>query len=188
MKRNTMSTTKGVLKASHSVASQANLCCLVLLGTFLLAASIIGASDAIALTNISINEKAIKEVMNGTRTEVNASWWGFNEADSTDALQAAIRSKAKKIFVPNMGKPWVVKPIFLESNQEIIFEKGVVVTAKQGAFLGKTDSLFTLTNKRNINLKGYGAEFMMQKQDYTQRPYEKAEWRHCISIARVWQN
>ena len=183
-----MSTTKDVFKASHSVASHANLCCLVLLGTFLLVVAIIGVSDAIALTSISINEKAIKEVMNGTRTEANASWWGFNEADSTDALQAAIRSKAKKIFVPNMGKPWVVKPIFLESNQEIIFEKGVVVTAKQGAFLGKTDSLFTLTNKRNINLKGYGAEFMMQKQDYTQRPYEKAEWRHCISIARVWQN
>jgi hypothetical protein len=70
----------------------------------------------------------------------------------------------------------------LESDKEIIFEKGVVVSAKPGAFLGKTESLFSVRNKKNISLIGYGAEFIMRKQDYIQPPYEKGEWRHCITI------
>lgn len=146
-------------------------------------ATIILPPNIMALTDPSFNEKAVSEVMNGTRTEANASWWGFNELDSTKALQAAISSKAKKIIVPNMGKPWVVSPIILESDKEIIFEKGVIIAAKPGAFRGATAALFRAINKRNISLNGYGAEFLMRKQDYIKPPYEKAEWRHCITIA-----
>ncbi len=129
-----------------------------------------------------LNEIAIKDVMNGTRTEANASWWGFDESDSTTALQAAIRSKAKKIIIPNMGRPWIVNPIFLESDKEVVFEKGVIIAAKPGSFLGKTDSLFTINNKKNITITGYGAQFVMRKQDYVHAPYVKAEWRNCINI------
>jgi hypothetical protein len=155
-----------------------------LLVAFLLCytATIIFTPHVIALTIYPINKAAVKEVMNGTRTEANASWWGFNETDATYALQEAIRSKANKIIVPDMGKPWVVEPIFLESDKEIIFEKGVVIAAKPGAFRGRTASLFKSINKRNISLKGYGAKFIMRKQDYIQPPYEKAEWRHCIAL------
>jgi hypothetical protein len=132
--------------------------------------------------NYSYDSKSIQEVMDGTRTEANAAWWGFNEIDSTNALQRAIKSKATKIVVPNTGKPWVVEPIVLESNKEITFEEGVVIEAKTGSFLKKTDALFRAVNKKNIILNGYGAEFIMRKQDYTHPPYEKSEWRHCISI------
>lgn len=134
------------------------------------------------MDNPAANEKAIEEVINGKRTEANAAWWGFKVVDSTAALQAAIRSKAKKIIVPNMGKPWVVETIWLESDKEIVFEKGTVIAAKPGAFRGRTDALIRAVNKNDITIHGYGAEFIMRKQDYMKPPYEKAEWRHCISI------
>ena len=129
-----------------------------------------------------VNPKAVEEVLAGTRTTASAAWWGFDEEDATEALQAAIRSGAGKLIVPNMGKPWNVEPIQLESNQEIIFDKGVVIAARKGKFQGRGDSLFTARDKENIILCGYGAELVMRKQDYRKPPYEKAEWRMCLSL------
>jgi polygalacturonase len=131
---------------------------------------------------VKADPAAVKEVLAGKRTEANAAWWGFNEKDSTDGLQAAIRSGAKRLIVPHMGKPWVVRPIKLESNQEIVFEKGVRILAKRGEFKGKGDCLFEARMKENITLRGPGAEFVMWKQDYRKPPYEKAEWRMCLSF------
>jgi hypothetical protein len=129
------------------------------------------------------NEKAIEEVKQGKRKVAYASWWGFDPEDATEALQAAIDSGAPKVVVENMGRPWIVsRTINLRSNQEIVFEKGVVVEAKKGAFLGKGDCLFLAALQRNITIIGYGAVLRMRKLDYTQPPYEKAEWRHALSI------
>jgi hypothetical protein len=129
------------------------------------------------------NEKAIEEVKQGKRKVAYASWWGFDPKDATEALQAAIDSGAPKVVVENMGRPWIVsRTINLRSNQEIVFEKGVIVEAKKGAFLGKGDCLFLAALQRNITIIGYGAVLRMRKLDYTQPPYEKAEWRHALSI------
>jgi len=129
------------------------------------------------------NEKAIEEVKQGKRKVAYASWWGFDPEDATEALQAAIDSGAPKVVVENMGRPWIVsRTINLRSNQEIVFEKGVIVEAKKGAFLGKGDCLFLAALQRNITIIGYGAVLRMRKLDYTQPPYEKAEWRHALSI------
>lgn len=129
------------------------------------------------------NEQAIEEVKQGKRKVAYASWWGFNPEDATEALQAAINSGAQKIIVDNTGSPWVIgRTINLRSDQEITFEKGVVVEAKQGAFLGRGDCLFLASLQRNITLIGYGAVLRMRKLDYTKPPYEKAEWRHVLSI------
>jgi hypothetical protein len=129
------------------------------------------------------NEKAIEEVKQGKRKVAYASWWGFDSEDATEALQAAIDSGAPKVVVENMGRPWIVsRTINLRSNQEIVFEKGVIVEAKKGAFLGKGDCLFLAALQRNITIIGYGAVLRMRKLDYTQPPYEKAEWRHALSI------
>jgi hypothetical protein len=129
------------------------------------------------------NEKAIEEVKQGKRKVAYASWWGFDPEDATEALQAAIDSGALKVVVENMGRPWIVsRTINLRSNQEIVFEKGVIVEAKKGAFLGKGDCLFLAALQRNITIIGYGAVLRMRKLDYTQPPYEKAEWRHALSI------
>jgi len=128
------------------------------------------------------NPSAVREVLAHQGDTANAAWWGFNEENATESLQAAIRSGAKKVVVPNMGKPWIVEPIQLESNQEIIFEKGVVVAARKGKFQGTNDSLFSAWDKENITLRGYGAQFVMRKADYRKAPYKKAEWRMCLAL------
>ncbi len=111
-----------------------------------------------------------------------ASWWGFDPVESTTALQAAIDSGAEKLIVENMGKPWIVDRMTLASNQEIVFEPGVEVLAKKGAFKGKTDALFRADLKENITLRGYDATLRMQQADYDGPEYDKAEWRHVLTF------
>jgi len=119
----------------------------------------------------------------GFRKVANAAWWGFDETDSTVALQEAIDSGAPTVIVPDMGKPWVVaRTIELASFQTVLFERGVVVEAKAGAFRGKGEPLFQAQHKTRLALIGYGATLKMRKADYQKPPYEKAEWRHALSL------
>jgi hypothetical protein len=131
---------------------------------------------------VAPNNAMLAEVRSGKRTEANASWWGYDPADATKSLQAAIDSGAKKLIVLNLGTPWIVEGIRLASNQHIVFEKGAVVLAKRGSFKGRGDALFIASQKKNIALEGYGATLKMWKSDYQTDAYEKAEWRHCLSI------
>jgi hypothetical protein len=129
--------------------------------------------------------------VNASRLDV-ASQYGFNDQDATSALQTAIDSKAADtLIVRNMGKDWIVTPIFLRSaNQTIIFESGVIVTAKKGAFHGNNDCLFSTrtainvgSNANNISLIGYGATFRMQKAEYMNPAlYAFSGDRHGINI------
>ncbi len=141
------------------------------------------------------NLEAIAEVQSGKRTDANASWWGFNPEDATEGLQAAIDSGARRLIVPNMRADWIIRPVRLTSNQEIIFERGTVVSAKRGEYRGKGDSMFTAQDVENLTIRGYGATFRMWKQDYItglvleqmgwQRwygQYPKAEWRMTFAI------
>ncbi|MBT3379607.1 MAG: right-handed parallel beta-helix repeat-containing protein [Lentisphaerae bacterium] len=128
------------------------------------------------------NEAMIAEVTSGKRHEARASWWGGEPTESTVALQAAIDSGVRKLVIDNVGAPWIVDKIRLMSDQELVFEEGVVVLAKKGAFKGKTDALFSASLKKNIRLIGYGAVLRMHKGDYTTDAYEKAEWRHTLSL------
>ncbi|MCX5683715.1 MAG: right-handed parallel beta-helix repeat-containing protein [Planctomycetota bacterium] len=121
--------------------------------------------------------QAVAEVKAGKRAEANAAWWGFDAADATAALQGAIDSGAKRVVVPNVGKPWLVRPIALRGDQEVVFEKGVEVVAKPGAFPGLRDFLFSATNVENVSLVGPGATLRMQKAEYTE-----GEWRHALAI------
>ncbi|HUS80901.1 MAG TPA: right-handed parallel beta-helix repeat-containing protein, partial [Armatimonadota bacterium] len=130
-----------------------------------------------------VNQQAIDDVAAGKIKEANASWWGFNAEDSTDALQAAINSGVPKLIVENMGAPWIVRPLMLASDQEIMFEEGVELVAKKGEFKGGGDSLLSAAGKQNITLTGYGATLRMQRADYDNPElYKKAEWRHCLSF------
>ena len=159
--------------------SQISLTCFV--ACFMVALFLIVSRDVFLLC--AQDERAIEEVKQGKRDVAYASWWGFDPEDATKALQAAIDSGAKKVIVSNMGKPWIVsKTIILRSDQEVVFEEGVIVEAKRGAFLGRGDCLFLAALQKNISLIGYGATLRMRKQDYTKPPYEKAEWRHVLSI------
>jgi len=129
------------------------------------------------------NAAAVAEVTAGWRGEALASWWGFDPADATESLQAAIDSGVPKLTVDQVGAPWIVRPIKLASNQEIVFAEGVEVRAKEGEFKGTNDSLFSAANRENIVLRGYGATLRMRRADYDNPElYKKAEWRHCLSI------
>ena len=128
------------------------------------------------------DEAAIKEVIEGKRTEARADWWGVDESDATAALQAAIASKAKKVIIPNTGKPWNVRTIKLASNQEIVFEKGVVVQAVRGEFQSTTAMLLVGSGVKNVTLSGEGATLRMWKADYVAPPYKKSEWRHALAL------
>ncbi len=128
------------------------------------------------------NPEAVSRVLSGESEFAVASWWGFDEEDATECLQDAISSGTNMLYVPDMGSPWYIEPIFLESNQEIIFESGVMIMAKEGAFQGGGDALFSIKDKKNIVLKGYGTVFEMRKEDYMNSSYSKAQWRHTLQI------
>lgn len=128
------------------------------------------------------NEQAVREVATGRRTLANAAWWGFNRPDSTEALQAALNSGAKTLVIPYMGEAWIVRPLQLPSNQEIILAPGVLILARQGEYQGSGDSLFTAVGRSNLVIRGYGATLRMRKREYQQAPYKKAEWRMGIAL------
>ena len=149
--------------------------------TFVLLA-LLTATTANAGNATEPNQKAIESVIAGKTSVAYASWWGFDPADSTVAIQSAINSGASKVIVEKMEGPWIVKKLQLASDQEIVFEKGVVVLAKKGEFKGKTDSLFSASLQKNMTLTGDGAILQMRRADYAAQPYRKAEWRNILSI------
>ncbi len=129
-----------------------------------------------------INQPMVDLVKSGKVKTAYASWWGFNAEDSTEALQAAINSCARRLIIDNVGSPWIVRPITLVSNQTIVFEPGVEVVAKRGEFKGKGDCLLRASGENDITLIGYGATLRMRRADYDGPDYEKAEWRHALAI------
>ncbi len=128
--------------------------------------------------------RELAEVASGERTEAKAVWWGYDPEDATACLQAAINSGVEKLIVDNVGSDWLVGPIQVAGNIEIVFRDGVVIRAKEGGFKGRYDRLFNISGKKNVTLRGEGdVLFEMRKSDY-QDPslYEQVEWRHTINI------
>jgi antitoxin component YwqK of YwqJK toxin-antitoxin module len=118
-------------------------------------------------------------------SRVDASKFGFNATDATTALKTALAQAVDTVIIPNMGTDWIITTIVITgasgSNKTIIFEKGVVVTAKKLASFGY---LFDIKNVSNVSLIGYGATLKMQKADYMNPAlYGFSEWRHCIGIS-----
>ncbi len=101
-----------------------------------------------------VNQEMIDKVEAGEVQEAQASWWGFDAEDATPCLQAAIDSGVPTLIVEDMGQPWIVTPITLVSNQEIVFEEGVEVLAKRGEFHSPNASLFRASNVENLILRG----------------------------------
>jgi len=108
------------------------------------------AADAIQNAK---NATAVEEVLSGKRTAANAAWWGFNTEDCTEAIQGALDSGAKQVTIPYMGEPWIVRPLQFRSDQVVRFEPGVVILAKQGEFLGRSDPLTTAIGVKNLHDK-----------------------------------
>ncbi len=141
------------------------------------------ALAAAGAEKIPPNAAALAQVAAGQTQEARALWWGFDPTDATAALQAAINSGARRLIIENPGAPWSVGKLQLADNQELVFEPGVVVQAKRGAFRGTGDCLFTGTLRTNVTLTGRGATLRMWKSDYDDKTqYEHAEWRHVLSF------
>jgi hypothetical protein len=151
---------------------------IVLLALAALSSATHGAAPAAAARNPA----AVREVMEGKRTEASAAWWGFDAADATAALQAAFDSKARRVLIPYMGKPWIVRPLELRSNQEVDLAPGVVLLAKRGEYRDVKDSLLTARDVENVTIRGYGATLRMWKRDYQNPPYKKGEWRMGVEM------
>lgn len=127
------------------------------------------------------DEVALQEWRNGERTEVNLAWWPDLKEDATEALQEALNSTTRKIIIPKRAHPYIVRPLFLErSGVELIFEEGAELVAKKGAFTGKHDCLLTVRGAEDIVVRGNGAVFRMEKNDF--REESISEWRHALSL------
>ena len=125
----------------------------------------------------------IPSLASAAESEVKASSFGFDPANATSCLQKAIDSGAKKVIVDNTGAPWVIGPVKLRSNQELVFAAGVRAEALPGGFRGRNDCMFYGNDVDNVTLRGEeGAVLEMRKADYMKPEYAWAEWRHCISI------
>ncbi len=114
--------------------------------------------------------------------EVKVSSFGFDPDDATAIIQKAIDSGAERLILDQVGKPWVTQPLFLRSKLDFVFEPGVKLLAKPGAFQNKRDCLLNLHGCRDVNIIGaQGAEIVMRKTDY-QNPelYALGEWRYGI--------
>jgi len=134
------------------------------------------------LGEVSRNPAAVQRALNGQEPVANVAWWGFDLLDSTESIQGAIHSGAKTVIIPNVGRPWIVRPIRLASNQTIVLEQGVVIMAKENAFQGMYDCLFLGLEVDNVELRGYGAVLRMRKADYAGSHYRKSEFRHTLSF------
>jgi hypothetical protein len=81
-----------------------------------------------------------------------------------------------------MGSDWIIQPITLASNQQIICDAGVVISAKPGAFLGLNDCLFTGDHITNVTFSGNNAILRMCKTDYLSAAYPASQWRHVFYL------
>lgn len=132
------------------------------------------------------SEEKVQAVEAGERAVANASWWGFDEADATEILQQALDSGAEVLIIPRMESKWITRPLFLRSDQTVLFEDGAVVEAKRGEFHGRNDSLFEGRFVENVTLIGYGATLQMHKEDYRDPDqYQPAEWRMVLMLRSV---
>jgi hypothetical protein len=94
----------------------------------------------------------------------------FNATNATGGLQGAINAGKDTVLVPYVGAEWIVTPINCNvSNQTIIFEKGVIITAMKGTWPAWTN-LFTIKAVSNVSFIGYGATLKMQKAEYMSAP------------------
>lgn len=117
--------------------------------------------------------------------EVKVSSFGYDAADATRFLQAALDSGARKVVVDRQAGPWISNPLYARSNTEIVFEDGAEILAKRGAFmLVRGNSLLSLECVTNVTVRGLGrgGTLRMWKKDYQAAPYAHSEWRHALNI------
>jgi hypothetical protein len=127
--------------------------------------------------------KEIEEIKSGSRHEARLEWWGFNSEDSTEIIQAALKSGIRKLTISKQIGPWITaKTLNLPDDIELIFEEGAEIKAKQGHFKRITACLLQAKRKKNITLRGPGI-LTMNKTDYqTPEQYKQSGHRHTLGF------
>lgn len=115
---------------------------------------------------------------------VKAASFGFNPTNATSCLQNAFDSGASIVVLERQASDWVVGPLWLRSNTEIVIGSNVTVRALKGDFKKKADSLFSAVNVSNVTIRGEGGSLIvMEKKDYQNKElYMPGEHRHAINI------
>ena len=120
---------------------------------------------------------------------VRVSSFGYDAADSTAFIKAAVESDADEVVFDQAAGPWFATALKFSNlaNKTIRFEKGVELRAKPGEFRDPKSGncLMTFGNCENITLSGYGATFRMDRAAYDKPPYVHSEHRHCLNLRGV---
>ena len=122
--------------------------------------------------------------VSATAGEVFVSSLGRDAEDATEIVQKALDSGAGRVVLDRAGSPYIVRPLFVRSNTEVVFEEGVEVLAKRGEFHDKFDALVTIARSTNVVLRGLGsgATLKMWIKDYQSPAYSRGEWRHVVNL------
>ncbi len=113
---------------------------------------------------------------------INASTFGYNATNATAAFQAAINSAYDTVVVDLQADDWNVGPSTFTNlaNKTIIFQPGVVLRARPGAFNNIYATLLEFRACTNITIIGYGATFRMNRAEYAL--LNNSEFRHSLMI------
>jgi hypothetical protein len=111
------------------------------------------------------------------------------QPDVTDALQAALQPGAE-VVLPYDPRPYVVaRTIRMYTRSTLRLCPGVTLEAKRGQFLdpGGYDApnpLLSIVGAQRVRVVGGpGSRLLMHREDYTEPPYAKSEYRHGVFIA-----
>ena len=117
----------------------------------------------------------IAAVKKGEIKEARASWWGFDPADSTAILQAALDTRVPRLISDKQSSPWVVTPLKVYANMELVFEDGAEIVAKRGEYKDLYSSLLTVEKADTVTIRGLGngGILRMYKKDYMDRKQYK---------------
>ena len=123
-------------------------------------------------------------------SSINASSFGWNGVDDTQALEDAFHAGYDTLVIDLQAGNWVSGPLIFHlddgsdiHNLTVIFERGVVLSAKTGAYGSNPyDGLLNFFGCSNIHLHGYEATLQMNKQEYIDLN-DGSQWRHGISIS-----
>ena len=66
--------------------------------------------------------------------DVWVSRFGYNLMDCTDCIQKALDSGARRLVIDAQRGPWIVGPVVVRSNTEVIVDDNVEIVRKPGAF------------------------------------------------------
>ena len=121
----------------------------------------------------------------------NAACFGFDPADSTKAVRAALATNKSKVVIPKMDRPWIVSPLggpaalhlLHQHNMTIILESGVEIQAMRGDYHQTHQRLFLIEDCSNITILAYGSSMSMWREDYANLSlYSKLEWRAGLAV------